>query len=254
MPTIQIDTNQNSFFDVSSKWYRPHTDAPKPRKSFLKISEKYSFDLELALRDLERIQEIAPFRSYEVGPTRKKRRTYQGIGLTHRPEACEPFYDALTLTNEEGQVIMADQYFDRRSKHSLNERDYSEKNILWNGYLGSVLSKFKYPLTKVRLVKMRPRGAIPAHIDFPHYEQIKLHSFLTTNHNVYIDLNGQTHQIPADGRFYWFDTGRPHAVWNDGDSDRIDLCVNLRLYYDAEGHLLNSIETDVVDLLESGEL
>lgn len=246
MPSIPITTIEDTAIKPENSWYQPNTPAPRPRVKFLKLPTCYSFDLDRLLNELKSIQNIAPFKPFPFG--KKLRRSYQGIGLTHRKGATDVYYDSFQMLSSK-QTVDPVEYFSSEKQVRLNETTFTEKNNLWTGYLGEVLNTFESPKTKVRLLKMSPKGAMPSHIDFPHYEQIKVHAYLKTNSKVWIQVEDETFQIPADGNFYWFDTGRYHAVWNDGDTDRIDLCVNLRLFYDHNGKVLRPISQDLTKII-----
>jgi len=176
------------------------------------------------------------------------------MGLTHRRDAEDPIYDGLNLFAGEDKTQEASDYFGKEGNHTLYEDHFTEKNKLWSGYLGEVLDRFSCPTTKVRLLNLKPRGILPSHVDCPHSEQIKVHAYITSNDNVWIDINGERLQIPCDGSFYWIDVGRWHSAWNDGNTDRIVLCVNLKVYIDHEGNQLIDPSNDILDVIEKGML
>lgn len=99
-----------------------------------------------------------------------------------------------------------------------------------------------------------PGGIIPPHIDFPYYKCIRVHAAITTNPDVVWEVEGDTFSIPADGNFYWFDTGRYHAVKNNGRSPRLVLSINILLYQDRNG-VAKFKESDRLEMLiEKGML
>ena len=85
---------------------------------------------------------------------------------------------------------------------------------------------------RVMLARMAPGGAIQLHIDanpaakWPH----KIHVPILTNPKVAFLSGGSVHHF-AEGEAVEVNNLGPHAVHNEGDSDRIHLIFE---YYDAE--------------------
>ena len=85
---------------------------------------------------------------------------------------------------------------------------------------------------RVMLARMAPGGIIQPHIDanpaakWPH----KIHVPLVTNEKVGFLIGDTVHHFPI-GRAVEVNNLGPHAVRNDGDSDRIHLIFE---YYDAD--------------------
>jgi len=246
MPIVNIDTKNGTEF--YQNWYQPYTSWPVPNNLMTRLPQRYSFDLEKLRDQVRNIKETYGFQPFPVkkGST-KKRMTYKGIGITARAGAEDPLYDALHLYSKDGELDISDS-FDRqanaldakeRETVPLYEKHFSEPTGIYTGYIAEILSKFQSPLTKTRLLELCPRGVITPHVDFPYYEQIRVHAAVETNEDVWWEVEGQRFQLPADGNFYWFDTGRYHAVWNDGRTDRIVLSVNLSVFVDREGSPIN---------------
>lgn len=259
MPAVEINTvNHNNFY---SDWYYPNTEFKLPKENFVKLPDYYSFDLE---RVREQIRQIESNYGYKPFPVKKDgskvRRTYQGIGLTARPDAADPLYDALHLYGNDGELDITNVFLNQGNKKdskqyaTLSEKDFSEPTEVCSGYLAEVLSKFKSPLTKTRILNLKPKGIIAPHVDFPYYQQIRVHACIFSNDDTWWEVEGEKFQIPTDGNFYWFDTGKYHAVWNDGDTDRIDLSVNLSVYQDRQGNFIIDKDTSIVDLIVQGKI
>jgi len=256
MPIVEINTSKDINF--YSKWYSPNTKWPLPKNKIVKLSNFYSFDLK---KMQEQVNEIKTKYGFEPFPIKKnstkKRRTYKGIGLTSRPEANNPLYDALHLYGKDGELDITDTFKKYNSEiketTALYEKQFSEPTEINKGYLAEVLSKFKSLKTKTRLLDLCPKGVITPHVDFPYYEQIRVLAVLETNNNAFWEVEGQKFQVPADGNFYWFDKGRYHAVWNDGNTDRIVLSVNLSLYQTRDGKEINN-DINIDDFLISTNL
>ena len=107
-----------------------------------------------------------------------------------------------------------------------------------------MIDKFHSKKTKCRILNLKPRGVISPHVDFPYYQQIRVHAALYTNDDTWFEVEGVKFKIPADGHFYWFDVGRNHAVANNGKTDRITLSVNLSVYenYNENHNLIDLIQ------------
>jgi quercetin dioxygenase-like cupin family protein len=120
--------------------------------------------------------------------------------------------------------------------------------------LSAILSKFKSPMGKVRLISLGAKARLKPHIDFPYYEQIRLHAVLRTNSKVWWEIGDQEVQIPADGSFYWYDTGIPHAIRNEGDSDRLILSLHLSPFFAEDGSPRLPAGADLIQILSAGEI
>lgn len=260
MPIIDVNTSEGT--DFYAKWYTPHTKWPLPTPLIAKLPDYYSFDIDRMREQVLSIKERFGFEAFPIKKdSTKKRRTYRGIGLTARAEANDPLYDALHLFGSDGELDISESFnkqanaleAEDRTVVPLYEKHFSEPTEIFTGYIAEVLGRFKSPLTKTRLLELAPKGIITPHVDFPYYEQIRVHAVIATNDDVWWEVEGERFRIPADGNFYWFDTGRYHAVWNDGKTDRIVLSVNLSLYQDRDGNPIN-VGVGIDDLLVSTSL
>jgi hypothetical protein len=137
---------------------------------------------------------------------------------------------------------------------TLAEKDFNVKTEIFTGYIAEILSKFKSPLTKTRLLCLKPKGLIAPHVDFPYYEQIRVHACIESNDDTWWEVEGERFKIPSDGNFYWFDTGKYHAVWNDGKTDRTVLSVNLSVYKDKDNNVLQDSSLSLAQLISSGSI
>jgi len=257
MPIVPIDTSVHQ--DFYKDWYHPNTEFQIPKNNFVKLADCYSFDLEKVRNQIKDIEKNYGYRPFPIRKDGSKvRRTYQGIGLTAKPNATDPLYDALHLYSNDGELDITNVFLQQGNKNnnktyaSLAEKDFSEPTEIFTGYLAEVLSKFKSPLTKTRLLNLKPKGLIAPHVDFPYYEQIRVHACIFSNDDTWWEVEGEKFQIPCDGNFYWFDTGKYHAVWNDGNSDRIVLSVNLSVFQDREGNFVIQKNADIINLLKEG--
>ena len=92
------------------------------------------------------------------------------------------------------------------------------------------------------------------HVDFPYYQTIRVHSCLYTNPDVVWKVEDEQFQIPADGNFYWFDTGKYHSVVNNGNETRIVLSINLLVYFNREKKQIYDHNQDLFDLMDKGQI
>lgn len=257
MPIVPIDTtvHQNFYND----WYYPNTEFKIPEKNFIKLHDRYSFDLEKVRDQIKKIEHQYGYRPFPIRKDGTKvRRTYQGIGLTSKPGAIDPLYDALHLYGNDGELDITDvflqqgNYKDNKTYAALAEKDFSEPTEIFTGYIADVLSNFNSLLTKTRILNLKPKGLIAPHVDFPYYEQIRVHACIFSNDDTWWEVEGEKFQIPCDGNFYWFDTGKYHAVWNDGRTDRIVLSVNLSVFQDRNENYVIQKNSNILELLVNG--
>ena len=259
MPIVPISTKDANSYCAAC--YHPHTAWQPIARNYCRLPQCYSFDLDRLRRQVAEIEREHGFKPFKVKKDKAKyRKTYRGIGITYRTGAEDPLYDALRLFGTSGELDIGNSFevqsiykpADERRFVSLHERDFSEKNSLYSGYLKEILEKFSSPLTKVRILELLPRGLISSHVDFPYYEQIRVHATLETNADVWWEVDGERFQLPADGHFYWFDTGKCHAVWNDGDTSRVVLSVNLSVFKNRRGEFVRSPAEDLLELFAHG--
>lgn len=256
---MDIDTTSNSH--LTDIWYSPITTWDRPKAKMCRLDSYYSFDLQKALTALGEIKSKYKFGNFPLDGNHSDRvtRAYKGIGFTARKDAVDPLYDANYSYNKEGgDVGLIDKYSAEGTVSAaaevlpVYERDFCVETELYQGYFKEVIGKFRSLKTKVRLLELRRGGTLATHVDFPYYEQVRLHAVLSTNEKCYWEVDGERFQIPADGNFYWFDTGRLHAVWNGGSTDRVVLSVNLSLYKDINDNIITNASID--DLLTGTEL
>lgn len=239
MPSVPVNTRMGTEF--YEHWYSPHTEWERLNRHVYRLPEHYSFDLDRARAQLTETRkqfELKPFPIRRDSP--KKRMTYRGLGLSTRPGNDE--YDALHLYGSDGELDITEVFSNQadnlpsgsKKPGALYEKCFTEKTPAWSGYFAEILGRFRSPTTKVRLLELLPRGVITSHVDFPYYEQIRVHAMLETNDDVWWEVEGEKFQIPSDGNFYWFDTGKYHAVYNDGSTSRVGLSVNLDVYRDRD--------------------
>ena len=258
MTVIDTDTTKN--IDFYKHWYKPHTGWGKIDKNWCRLNEYYSFNYEKLKLEVDSLLEEYKLKPFPISTKKNKKRwTYRGIGLTSNPSSEDPLYDSLKLYSKDGEIDISDT-FDAMAVNNeesvapqLYEKGFSEKTKIYRGYLGEILDRFKSPMTKARILSLKPKGVITPHVDFPYYKQIRVHTVLASNSETWWEVEGERFKLPADGHWYWFDTGKYHAVWNDGDTDRLIVSVNLSLYEDRDENPRNT-NKKIEDLIVSKNL
>ena len=95
-------------------------------------------------------------------------------------------------------------------------------------YFREVMAAFACPLKVVRLMRLTPGSRIKEHNDHDlaaDWGQARLHIPITTNPDVTFLLN----RVPvpmAPGEAWYVRLSDPHAVTNDGDTDRVHLVID----------------------------
>ncbi|MGN6817492.1 MAG: aspartyl/asparaginyl beta-hydroxylase domain-containing protein [Sphingomonas sp.] len=95
-------------------------------------------------------------------------------------------------------------------------------------YFREVMAAFRCPLKAVRLMRLTPGSRIKEHQDHDlaaDWGQARLHIPIVTNPGVTFQLN----RVPvtmAPGETWYLRLSDPHAVTNDGDTDRVHLVID----------------------------
>jgi len=259
MSIDKFDTSTKDIGDYNN-WYQPHTKWKIPDRNWCKTHKKFSFDLDRIREDVLEIKETFGFKGFPI-KGKKRRWAYQGIGLTTRPEASDPLYDALHTYNKDDEVCI-DKFFvdqatyvkeDEKYARYTYEKNFTQRTDACTPYLSEILDRFSSTMCKARILELKPGGIIFPHVDFPYYEQVRLHAPIFSNEETFWEVNGERFQIPEDGNFYWFDTGKYHSVVNKGKESRFVLSINLSLYYDKDENPTNH-EIDIDEFLSSDRL
>ena len=147
-----------------------------------------------------------------------------------------------------------DQPLEQQYATPVSEVSFDTETEAMHPFFHEVVNRFQHQRTKVRLTKLEPGGILPTHVDFPYYKCVRLHAMLSTNPYVWFNVGGEKFHLPADGRFYWIDAGKHHAVWNLGDTPRYALSVNLLIYKDRHGNVLHQPDEPLFDILDRDDL
>ena len=188
----------------------------------MKFIEKISLevDLNLILGDLDTVLKKI---DWPESSLKDNGRVYHAnqIGLTYRPNAKFPWFDA------------SGSLYDKEQKHFTGtEQDFTEWNPI-EKYTKSVIEQLsdmmRIKFGRIRYMRLLPKTGLSVHHDF----ESRYHLVLKTNPNCYfldcvpvIETATRGYHIPADGFFYRVDTTRNHTVYNGGWEPRIHLVLN----------------------------
>ncbi len=261
---VALGTNQDSCFN--DVLYSPHTPWPSISENFLALPAKYNIDIERARAEVHKLLQDFSLKPFQVGSKSGKTRSrlsYRGLGFSSRPGSAEPLYDSLNLYGPDNKQLDIYQTFANYSEKKsgaervlevLDEKQFSELTNACTPYFQEIIGRFKSPYAKIRLLQLMPGGIIPPHVDFPYYEGIRVHTVLETNSEVVWEVNGEQRRLPADGRFHWFDTGKYHAVINNGKTPRLVLSLNLLVYKNRDGSERLGPQHSLLDVIRSGQI
>jgi hypothetical protein len=149
------------------------------------------------------------------------------IGVTARPGAEDPIYDAIGWTPEGAKAA-----------------DYSEISPPFRGtVVEELLNSLPVPYGRARLMLLKPKSCLSIHSDSGE----RYHVAVKTNPGSYLievenDGHGKFHHVPADGQVYLMDASRLHTAINSGRKPRIHLVVcsaldHLNESYNTKGRL-----------------
>lgn len=234
-------------------WYAPKTPWPIIKKNWLRLNTYYSFNRKQALKEVQQIK-----KSFELKPhpplKKKPLHFYRGICFKSKKMSKDPLYEGLGLFLKNNKYLINSgiNIEDGVSLGASYEKNFTQKTEIYRGYLAEILDKFQSCSFKIRLLELKKGGELPLHVDIPYYRYIRLHTVLQTNEKSFWCVGGEKFQIPADGHWYWIDSGKPHSVWNYGHNDRIVLNINLCLY-EKDGKIINK-DRDFEELITSKDL
>jgi len=263
---MKADLKTTEGCDFLDPFYSPHTKWKRIEKNFYQLPHKYSFDLKEMQAECDKIVQqfpLEPFKFTTQEGKERSRLSYRGVGLSSRSGSDNALYDSLSIYSKEGNKLNIYQSFANMSDKkpsverqvaNIFEADFDQTTEACTPYFKNLLSKFKSPFSKVRLLELHPGGIIPAHFDFPYYQTIRIHAVIKSNPDVIWEVEGEQMSIPADGHFYWFDTGKYHAVKNMSQETRLVLSINLLVYHDRAGQQIRSENENLIDIFDSGAL
>ena len=217
-----IDTTKHS--KSLDEWY---TNYPKLEYNVFKLPSQYDFDLKEMQQQVSLLlQEHDPI-SVSKNSHGEKFNRYKGLGFYARKDSSHPLEDHFLRRDKEIGIVYPDDLHLNNQLPELIENDFTETTDIMNEYFTKIFSVFRSKISKASLLDLRPLGWLGAHVDFPYYRTIRLHASISGNENAWYEVNGEKFQLPADGSWYFIDTGKYHSIWNDGRENRVTLNINL---------------------------
>lgn len=210
------------------KWYEQY---PILKYHWFKLPSHYSFDINEMRNEIQLILTKYQPKSITKNAKGKKYNGYKGLGFFSRKNAKEPLDDHFVRRDKILGEVFVDDLYMNKDLPNLIENDFDVPTEIYNDYFKNVFSKFKSKITKASILELRSKGYLASHVDFPYYKGIRLHATIYGGENSYYEVNGEQFQIPADGNWYFLDTGKFHSVWNHGPSNRLTLNINLTNIY-----------------------
>lgn len=207
-----------------NSWYN---DFPILPYNVFKLPEHYSFDINEMREQINDI--ISNTSTFSVKRDNEGRRysRYKGLGFFSRRDSENPLEDHFIRRDADLGEVYSDNLYMNDRLPDLYENDFTEKTSIYNDYFNTIFSKFKSSISKASILELKNKGFLASHVDFPYYKGIRLHATISGGEHAYYEIAGEKFQIPADGNWYFIDTGKYHSVWNEGPEDRITINVNL---------------------------
>ena len=217
-----IDTIKHS--KPLDEWYVDNKPLPY---NFFKLPNVYSFDLTEMRNHVSNLLEQQQTISITKNKDGEKFNRYRGLGFYSRPDSISPLEDHFVRRDELVGEVYPDELHLNNKLPSLIENDFTSPTSILDDYFNKVFSVFKSKVSKASLLDLRPLGWLGSHVDFPYYRTIRLHASISGNKNAWYEVNGEKFQLPADGSWYFIDTGKYHSIWNAGRENRVTLNINL---------------------------
>ena len=217
-----IDTIKHS--KPLDAWY---TDCKSLPYNFFKLPSTYSFDLDKMRRHVDNLLEQHQTISITKNKDGDKFNRYRGLGFYSRQGSDTPLEDHFIRRDESTGEVYPDDLHLNNNLPQLIENDFTNPTSILDDYFTEVFGVFKSKISKASLLDLRPLGWLGSHVDFPYYKTVRLHASISGNENAWYEVNGERFQLPADGNWYFIDTGKYHSIWNDGRKNRVTLNINL---------------------------
>ena len=217
-----IDTIKHS--KPLDAWY---TDCKSLPYNFFKLPSTYSFDLDKMRRHVDNLLEQHQTISITKNKDGDKFNRYRGLGFYSRQGSNNPLEDHFIRRDELTGEVYPDDLHLNNNLPQLIENDFTNPTSILDDYFTEVFGVFKSKISKASLLDLRPLGWLGSHVDFPYYKTVRLHASISGNENAWYEVNGERFQLPADGNWYFIDTGKYHSIWNDGRENRVTLNINL---------------------------
>ena len=199
-----------------------------------RLPEVYSFNVVEMQEQIKNITETHPTLSIIKNSSGTRFSKYRGLGFHARRDSANPIFDHFTRRDKKLGVVYGDDLHLKNDLPELIEDDFTEPTEILNPYFKKVFSVFKSHITKASILELRSGGWLGSHVDFPYYQGIRLHSTISGGESAWYEVAGEKFQIPADGHWYFIDTGKYHSVYNYGPTHRTTLNINLNVYFDKK--------------------
>ena len=217
-----IDTIKHS--KPLDAWY---TDCKPLPYNFFKLPSTYSFNLDKMRRHVDNLLEQHQTISITKNKDGDKFNRYRGLGFYSREGSNTPLEDHFIRRDELTGEVYPDDLHLNNNLPQLIENDFTNPTSILDDYFTEVFGVFKSKVSKASILDLRPLGWLGSHVDFPYYKTVRLHASISGNENAWYEVNGERFQLPADGNWYFIDTGKYHSIWNDGRENRVTLNINL---------------------------
>jgi hypothetical protein len=217
-----IDTIKHS--KPLDDWYTDYKPLPY---NFFKLPDCYSFNLNEMREHINNLLVNQPTISITKNKDGSKFNRYRGLGFYSRPESENPLEDHFVRRDESIGIVYPDDLHLNNNLPALIENDFTSPTNILDEYFAKVFSVFKSNVSKASLLDLQPLGWLGSHVDFPYYKTIRLHASISGNDDAWYEINGEKFQLPADGNWYFIDTGKYHSIWNNGRKNRVTLNINL---------------------------
>lgn len=223
--------------DLSS-WYSEYPELPY---NFFKLPDYYNFDLSEMQQNVRTLLAKYPTIPISTNDRGKKYNKYRGLGFFSRKNSNAPLEDHFTRRDTTRGVVYKEDLQLSDTLLDLYENDFVEPTEILSNYFSEVFNKFKGKISKASLLDLKSRGYLGSHVDFPYYKTIRLHACIFGAENAWYEVNGEKIQFPADGSWYFIDTGKYHSVWNTGPADRLTININISDILEDPLHLATQL-------------
>lgn len=207
-------------------WYK---EWPRLDYNFFKLPEQYSFNLDDMQQQIETLVQQHETIAIDRNAQGKKYNRYKGLGFFARQDSNKPLEDHFVRRDSDLGEVYSDDLHLNDKLPELYENDFVAPTEIYNDYFKKVFSVFKSPISKASILELKNKGYLGSHVDFPYYKGIRLHATIKGGRGAWYEINGERFQIPADGHWYFIDTGKFHSIWNEGPEDRLTINVNLMI-------------------------
>lgn len=149
--------------------------------------------------------------------------------LSHYDVGLADGWTTIPLVSRDGSAV------NEHSQKVGKWGEYKETQYLENlPYFKEVLSEFKCPHGRIRIMNLLPGTEIKEHRDAYEevsdlaFNQVRLHIPIITNEHVIFTLNKKNYHLP-EGKLIYLNFSKKHFVKNDGNESRVHLVLDLKV-------------------------